>query len=68
VGDVGPDAQVYHWTAAVHSGRCAIWNFGLDEILLIFIILSINEYEQGWRTGQGMVLFNPRGTFQAIFP
>lgn len=40
VGNVWANAEVDHRTTAVYSGGGAVWNFSLDEVFLIFVVLK----------------------------
>jgi hypothetical protein len=41
VGDVRSNAQIDHGSATINSRRCAIGNFSLNEVSLVFIILQM---------------------------
>lgn len=43
VRDMRTDAQVDHGTAAVDGGGCTIGDFGVDEVLLVFVVLEVDE-------------------------
>lgn len=33
------DTEIYHRSTTIHSGRCAVWNLGLDQVLFVFVVL-----------------------------
>jgi len=45
VGNVWANAEVDHRTAAVYGGGGTVWNFGLDEVFLVFVVLTRVERE-----------------------
>ena len=48
MGNVWANIEVDHRTAAVYGGGGAVWNFGLDEVFLIFVVLTrVDEKVRG---------------------
>ena len=37
--NVRTNAEIDHRAATIDSGGCAIWNLGLDEVLLVLVVL-----------------------------
>ena len=38
--NVWANTKIDHGTAPIYGGGCAVRNFGLDEVLLVFIVLE----------------------------
>ena len=79
VGNMGADAQVHHRSAAVDGGGGAIGDFGLDDVLLVLVVLyghslvSRFPHECAYicylpRTSRGGSPWGRRGAQTSAFP
>jgi len=48
--DVGTDTQVDHGTAAIDSGRGTVGDLGLNDVLLVFVVLREPMSEPGFHS------------------